>query len=233
MLYHLFIRFLILLAIDPQIFRLLSQRFSTTVSILREEVKSRGVDFFFESLLIFILLTPPFLNHSVAPPYVFAVICAMISAYASDRMRVKIPFILFNAVMVIVGLCLVAFVHHTPANPMVAARYAGVFLGVFGCNSNVAFTLGQANASIVGQSKRGYTSALQVMAGGIGGIIASTVFRSKDAPNYRMGIWVAVGAQALVVLIQIGLFFFFRIRNQQARSGKKLIEKTPGFYYTL
>ena len=201
----------------------------------------------------------------VAPPYVFAVLLALTCAKLSDRWSTKIPFIIFNALIVIVGLALVAFVPHTPANPMVGARYAGVFLvslrlllkqkekspvlesaclhllpfsllflqGVAGCNSNVAFTLGQASASIVGQSKRGYTSALQVMAGGIGGIIASTVFKSAEAPNYRTGISVALGASALVVVIQIVLAVFFANRNKKARNGSKLIENTPGFYYTL
>lgn len=41
--------------------------------------------------------------------------------------------------------------------------------------------------NIVGQTKRAFTSALVIGAGGIGGIVASTVFRSVDAPGYRPG----------------------------------------------
>jgi len=41
--------------------------------------------------------------------------------------------------------------------------------------------------NIVGQTKRAFTSALVIGAGGVGGIVASTVFRAADAPTYRPG----------------------------------------------
>jgi hypothetical protein len=38
-----------------------------------------------------------------------------------------------------------------------------------------------------GQSKRAFTTAIAIGGGGIGGIVASTVFRAQDAPGYRPG----------------------------------------------
>jgi kynureninase len=41
--------------------------------------------------------------------------------------------------------------------------------------------------NVVGQTKRAFTSALVIGFGGIGGIVASLSFRTKDIPYYRSG----------------------------------------------
>jgi len=71
------------------------------------------------------------------------------------------------------------------------------------------------------------------MAGGIGGIIASTTFRQVDAPFYNLGIWVTIGAQILLLMIQAVLVVYFMMRNKEARRGGRPIENTPGFFYQI
>jgi hypothetical protein len=108
--------------------------------------------------------------------------------------------------MSLIGLPLLGFATN------VGARYFGVFLATTACNANVpcksdkcaaafevssqqlivfSLRLGiltfQAN-NIRGQWKRALASATLVGAGGIGGIIGSTVFRSQDEPGYVPGI---------------------------------------------
>lgn len=41
--------------------------------------------------------------------------------------------------------------------------------------------------NVTGYTKRSFASALTIGGAGVGGIVASTVFRSKDAPGYRPG----------------------------------------------
>jgi hypothetical protein len=88
--------------------------------------------------------------------------------------------------------------------------------------------------NIVGQTKRAFTSALVIGAGGIGGIVASTVFREADAPGYRPGLWVAIGANIVVLILCTIMSIAFMIRNKQARSGQgSPIEGREGFFYTI
>jgi hypothetical protein len=88
--------------------------------------------------------------------------------------------------------------------------------------------------NIVGQTKRAFTSALVIGASGIGGIIASTVFREADAPGYRPGLWVTIGANILVIIMCTIMTIAFTIRNKQARSGRRgPIEGREGFFYTI
>jgi hypothetical protein len=68
-----------------------------------------------------------------------------------------------------------------------SVRYAGVFLGGAGAAANAPGILGYLLCNIAGQSKRAFTTAIVIGGAGIGGIVASTVFRAQDAPGYRPG----------------------------------------------
>jgi len=110
----------------------------------------------------------------VAPPYVWAAIPALSTAYLADRVKnFRAGAITFNALCLIVGTCMYSQLDKTHK----AARYAGIFLAIGGCNSNVPLIISWAQTSIRSQSKRGFTSALIVAWGGIGGILASVAFQ--------------------------------------------------------
>lgn len=67
----------------------------------------------------------------------------------------------------------------------------------------------------------------------MGGIIGTTVFRAKDAPNYRPGILATLIANVLIVIIVILLSIKFHRANKRVSAGGKLIEGLEGFRYTL
>lgn len=164
----------------------------------------------------------------VAPPYFTSIFVAFGLAWLGDKYIIRAPIIMFQAVITIIGLSMTAF--HTS----VGVRYTGVFFGLAGANSNVASILGYMQNNIVGQTKRAFTSALVIGAGGIGGIVASTVFRSEDAPGYRPGLWVTIGANFVILIVCTIMSLGFHHRNKQARSGKSgPIEGREGFFYTI
>jgi len=79
-----------------------------------------------------------------------------------------------------------------------------------------------------------YYSAITVGGGGIGGIIASVSFRSKDARNgYRPGLWTTVAAQIVILIVASTLMLYFRKENRAVRTQGKVLLNTPGFLYTL
>jgi len=103
---------------------------------------------------------------------------------------------------------------------------------VVGCNANVPCILTFQANNIRGQWKRALTSATLVGAGGVGGIIGSTVFRSQDEPTYIPGITAAMIACALVIVITLLLEWKFKRANKRAANGGKIIEGLEGFRYT-
>ena len=163
----------------------------------------------------------------IAPPYVLAAFTMFGCAWYGDKWHIRGPWVAFNALYALIGLVLLGFVES------VAVRYFGVFLAVSGCNSNIPCVLTFQANNIRGQWKRALASATLVGAGGIGGIIGSTVFRSQDAPAYTPGIITVIIASVLILLITAGLELKFWRGNKRADAEGLIIEGLPGFRYTI
>lgn len=163
----------------------------------------------------------------IAPPYIFAAIWMYGCAYIGDKHHIRGPIIIVNAALGLIGLPLLGFVK-TPA-----VRYFGVFLATTSCNANIPTILSYQANNLRGQWKRALASATLVGAGGIGGIIGSTVFRSQDKPGYLPGIYATTIACALVIVITCLMEFKFHRANKRAAAGGKIIEGLEGFRYTL
>ncbi|KAF9885366.1 hypothetical protein FE257_012983 [Aspergillus nanangensis] len=101
-----------------------------------------------------------------------------------------------------------------------ATRYAGVFLAAASSNANIPGIFSYQHNNIVGQSKRSTSAAMMIAGGGLGGIIASLVFRQQDAPQYRPGIIVVIALQALTIVIVAKNVWYFLRQNRKADEGK-------------
>ena len=123
------------------------------------------------------------------PPYAAAAVWIMACAYLGDYLKVRGPILLFNLVMYIIGVSLTGFASD------VHARYGGVFLGVMGITGNIPTQWAYQHNNMVGQNKKALAMAIMVMGGAFGGIIAGNVFQSKDAPDYRTGLWICIAFQ--------------------------------------
>ncbi|CAI6337172.1 unnamed protein product [Periconia digitata] len=172
-------------------------------------------------------------NALSAPPNLVAMITALGFAWVGDKYRVRSPVIAVQCILAIIGLMLVAYSTNN------GVRYFGSFLGVCGCQGNIPAILAYQSNNIVGQSKRSVGSALQIGFGAIGGMIASTVFRQRDAPRYVTGLWVTAGLQIYILTIVGVMTVLFMKKNKQvdaqvANGGpEEPIEGQVGFRYTL
>ena len=119
----------------------------------------------------------------------------MLTGWFGDKYHLRGPACAFNAAMALMGLALVGF--HGNAR----VRYLGVFFATAGANANVPVTASYQANNIRGQWKRALCSATLVGAGGIGGIIGATVFRSQDSPKYIPGIIACLIASVLTFII--------------------------------
>lgn len=163
----------------------------------------------------------------IAPPYVVAAIWMFGCAWYGDKHHIRGPIVIINAALGLIGLPLLGFVQ-TPA-----VRYFGVFLATTSCNANIPAILSYQANNLRGQWKRALASATLVGAGGIGGIIGSTVFRSQDKPGYKPGIYTTMIACAGVIVVTCMLELKFWRANKRAAAGGKIIEGLEGFRYTL
>ncbi|EJD49650.1 MFS general substrate transporter [Auricularia subglabra TFB-10046 SS5] len=166
----------------------------------------------------------------MSPPYAVAVVLGLAVAVFADRVNKRGIFIVGQAAVIVVGLAMTAY------SPNKHVRYAGAFLGVFGTQANIPAVIAYQSNNIVGQSKRSYSSALLVGFGGVGGIIASCIFRDQDKPKYLPGLWTSIGCSLATIALVGATSAWFVYRNNQVRRGvgkRGPIEGQPGFLYTL
>ena len=153
------------------------------------------------------------LDLLAAPPVVFAVISAFFFAWLSDKIKLRSPAIVAQCTITVTGLMLTAY-HSNDG-----VRYFGIFPGTAGCQSNIPTVLAYQSNNLRLQSKRAAGSALQIGFGAVGGIIASTVFREEDAPQYRPGLWVTAALQFVTMCLVGTRTFYFWARNKQESRG--------------
>ncbi|OJJ03280.1 hypothetical protein ASPVEDRAFT_134574 [Aspergillus versicolor CBS 583.65] len=118
-----------------------------------------------------------------SPPYLAAMLLMYIEGVLSDKIRLRCPTLYFNALLSIVGLCLMEWA------PSAGSQYLGAIFTCMGCSANIpSVMVFQAN-NIRGQWKRAFCSASLIGFGGTGGIVGSLVFRTQDKPTYLPGVY--------------------------------------------
>ena len=161
-----------------------------------------------------------------APPYYYAVLPVLLSSFVGDRLRLRGPIIIFNAVCLIIGFVMLGF----PSQ--VTVRYVGTFLATGAYVSNwAALSTYQAN-NIRGQWKRATVAAAVSACNGLGGIAGSYIVRQPEAPRYMTAIWTSIGSHLLMVMLVGICTSFFWVANRRAKRGKTVIEGVQGFRYT-
>ncbi|KAJ5915422.1 Major facilitator superfamily domain general substrate transporter [Penicillium verhagenii] len=162
------------------------------------------------------------------PPYYYAVIPVLLTSLAGDFYRKRGPFIVFNALCLIVGFLMLGL----PQSTQVTVRYIGIFLATGAYISNwAALNAFQAN-NVAGQWKRATTSAAVTAFNGLGGVAGSYIVRSQEAPKYQTAVWVSIGSHIIMILLVAAFTIYFHVANRQQAKGLRLIEGVPGFRYT-
>ncbi|KAK0451142.1 major facilitator superfamily domain-containing protein [Desarmillaria tabescens] len=157
-----------------------------------------------------------------APPYAVSVISF---AWLSDRYRMRALFIAIQALMTLIGLALIGYVD------MSGWRYTGIFLANAGCSASIPGILAYTSNNIVSQSKRAVATATTVSFGGIGGIIATTIYRDQDLPRYLPGIIATISLQILLLILLGIMTVYFWYENKKVKLQKD--GQVGGFLYVL
>ncbi|KAJ3975802.1 major facilitator superfamily domain-containing protein [Lentinula raphanica] len=148
-----------------------------------------------------------------APPYVFAAFSVFVFAWLSDHYRSRAFFLAVQAVFVLIGFTITGFVQHP------SWRYFGLFLGNGGSAGCIPGILAYSSNNIVSHSKRAVTTAIIISFGGLGGIIATMIFREEDFPRYIPGIWGTISCQVLLLILLGVLTLHFWCHNNSKRDS--------------
>ncbi|KAI0097507.1 putative allantoate permease [Nemania sp. FL0031] len=155
--------------------------------------------------------------HAV-PPFAAAFGFALVTAYLSDRFRLRLPFILLGLALLITGLAILISLHGTSH---FSAEYAGLCLVAMGTFGIGGIMVCWYVMNLRGHVERSIGSAWFICFGNIGGIIATFSFLKKDAPYYHTGYVICISLASLCVVV-CGAYGFLIWRERKAEERNAL-----------
>ncbi|RPD60522.1 MFS general substrate transporter [Lentinus tigrinus ALCF2SS1-7] len=177
------------------------------------------------------------------PPYVVATVSVVMWGVWSDHLKKRSPFVAAGLVLCFVGFAI------NLANVSIGAKYFGTFLIVIGGYSGYPAITAWLPNNLAGHYKRGVGIAMQLSFSSFGGIIASNIYRTQDAPRYILGHALEMGFMALGLLLvppTVLLYTRINMRRKEMRyqeetaEGKwapedlrRLGDRAPDFKYTI
>ncbi|EXJ68281.1 uncharacterized protein A1O5_08896 [Cladophialophora psammophila CBS 110553] len=175
------------------------------------------------------------------PIFIFAAFCALTCAVVSDKLRHRFGFILAGCLVATIGYAILLNMHHVS----VGVRYFALYLIVGGGYIAQPITLVWLNNNVSGHYKRSVSAAMMVGFGNCGGIIASNMFLTSQAPEYPLGYSLGLGLVWLCVLSSVIFLFYIRRENRLRDQGRRddrynlpddeknnLGDDHPGFRFT-
>ncbi|KIW01895.1 uncharacterized protein PV09_06738 [Verruconis gallopava] len=153
-----------------------------------------------------------------APPYLVAFVVVLYSAHASDKAKVRSPFIMFNASIACLGYLLIFLAGLLGLPSWV--RYLGVYpatAGFFACVTLIiTWTLNIQESD----SKKGTGVAMLQYFGQMGPLLGTRLYPKDEGPLYLKGMAVCAGFMALVGILALCLRWKLQNANLQLRSNE-------------
>ncbi|THV53252.1 hypothetical protein BGAL_0055g00110 [Botrytis galanthina] len=141
----------------------------------------------------------------------------LVIAYLTDRLQHRFVFTIAGVAVGIIGYVILLCQSHIPTG----AKYMACFFITTGGYMTQPVTWAWVANNMAGHYKRSISTALQIGVGNIGGIVASNIFITNQAPRYPVGYGVSLG-----MLVMCGIMctvFFFGLKRENGirdRGGR-------------
>jgi len=148
------------------------------------------------------------------PPFLVALVWAVIISYISYRMKIRFFPIFVTVCLQVVGYSIAVGTRESHA------RYAACFFSVAGAGSGpLLLAWGTDNAAP--ETVRVVTTALIPGLGTLGAIIAVWTYLPQDAPNYHKGSSLNLAASCTACVLVVFGWFYLRRENKKRERGER------------
>ncbi|TGO76727.1 hypothetical protein BELL_0140g00170 [Botrytis elliptica] len=151
------------------------------------------------------------------PIYCVATTTCLVIAYLTDRLQHRFAFTIAGVAVGIIGYVILLCQSHVSTG----VKYMACFFITTGGYMTQPVTWAWVANNMAGHYKRSISTALQIGVGNIGGIVASNIFITNQAPKYPVGYGVSLG-----LLVMCGIMctvFFFGLKRENGirdRGGR-------------
>lgn len=150
------------------------------------------------------------------PIYLVATVIALVTAYASDRLRHRFAFTMTGCLLATIGYIILICQKSVP----VGARYFALYAITGGGYMTQPILMGWLSNNMAGHYKQSIASAMQIGLGNCGGLVASNIFFDSEAPLYPTGFGVSLG-MVWICGVSCMVFFAWLYRENRLRDGGK------------
>lgn len=150
------------------------------------------------------------------PIYIAAAVMTLLSALLSDYLRHRFAFALSGCLVATIGYAILLAQQSVPTG----AKYFALYAITGGGYVAQPIPIGWFSNNISGHYKQAIASAFQIGFGNCGGLVASNIFLSSEAPLYRTGYGTSLGLIWVCGFSCIAFFFMLRRENRLRDQGK-------------
>ncbi|KAM0457996.1 hypothetical protein ACHAPV_001363 [Trichoderma viride] len=181
-----------------------------------------GISLFLPSIIKSLHYTSSTAQLMTVPIYVVAAILAVITAWFSDKVGKRSPFIIGFLFMMILGygMCIGS------SNPKVV--YGGIFLVACAIYPSFPGNITWLCNNLSGSYKRSAGMAIQIGVGNLGGAMASNFYRQVDSPRYILGHGLELGFISIGIVTSVILIVSYHTINK--KRDKKLANGEAAHY---
>lgn len=144
------------------------------------------------------------------PPYVAASLVTVFMGWASDRVKLRAPFVVGSGIVGAVGYGLLL------ADISSGVSYFALFLGACGIYPVFPIIVAWGSNNFGGSLKKSVATGLLICTGNSGGVVSSFLFPAEDKPRFIKGHSVCIAFSCLLSLT--GVFWWFYAGWANARK---------------
>ncbi|KAF1997586.1 MFS nicotinic acid transporter-like protein Tna1 [Amniculicola lignicola CBS 123094] len=162
------------------------------------------------------------------PPYACATIFTVFWAVASEKYKLRAPFIITTSSLAIIGYIILLTNESPSKRPGVS--YVGTFFAALGIYPSVALVLSWPAMNVSGQTKRATANAMQISIGNCGAVLGTQLYRPNTAPRYLLGHSFALGYLCMNIVVVSTLWWVLSRVNKQKTAILEQYPETKGFH---
>lgn len=149
------------------------------------------------------------------PPYAVAFVLTISVAVASEKLKLRAPFIMGSSCFAIIGYIILLSARKA------AVSYVGTIFAAAGIYPATAIVLSWPANNVSGQTKRATANAMQISIGNLGAVLGTQLYRSHDGPRFFVGHSFALVYLFCNVLVVGTLWSVLRAENRKRDRGER------------
>ncbi|KAG7730965.1 hypothetical protein KL933_000760 [Ogataea haglerorum] len=160
-------------------------------------------------------------NLYTVAPNVWGAISLMVLCFASDYTSTRSLFVGIAVASTLIGFVVFGAIDSATHT---GVAYFSCFLMTTGVSASSVLTSTWYNNNTPNENRRMVISAIGIPLANASGLIASNIFRAKDAPKYipALGITAAFGGAALITIVLISIYMVIDNKHRNKAQGTKL-----------